>query len=252
MRFAESSIWLVLVAGIAMTTPVSAGGHKSSGEPKEYYPGDERKYYVGNVNPGYPDYDMGNAAPDDVVQDITALIETFAGRWSADSWTTIPELWDPQSEPYVLLAHQPDWLVGWDQLNGYFSENQVTPVKKIPKEASKGMQQIETRHYEFRSEKDLAEMLYRADRISMNQIEDDLVMAVWYVDFQYKPKFTAAKAEHFKANAIFRRTGEGWKFIHYGEAPMSAIMYIERLYRSQVSNEFRQMLEQKKLQKGER
>ncbi len=50
------------------------------------------------------------------------------------------------------------------------------------------------------------------------------------------------KGEHFKANAVFRNTKDGWKFIHYGEAAMSAIMYMERLYRSQVSPQFLEYL----------
>ena len=236
---------LAVAASIALSTAALAGGHKSSGPPKDYYSGAEREYYVGNVASGYPEMDGSSNASEDVTNEILGLIETFASKWTGEDWISIPEVFDRGSEPYILLAHQPDWLVGWEELDGYFSNDPVMPVKKIPKEASKGMQQIETTHYEFRSEQDLAEMLYKADRISVNQIADDLAMATWYVDFQYKPKFTAAKAEHFKANAIFRKTDSGWKFIHYGEAPMAPIMYIERLYRSQVSNEFRDLLKGK-------
>jgi hypothetical protein len=62
----------------------------------------------------------------------------------------------------------------------------------------------------------------------------------------------AAKGEHFKANAMLRNTKDGWKFIHYGEAPMSAIMYMERLYRSQVSQEFLDLLAQQAGPPGQR
>ena len=85
-------------------------------------------------------------------------------------------------------------------------------------------------------------MMYTPDRIRVRMIDDDLALAIWYVDFQFKPRFGSAKGEHFKANAVFRDTADGWKFIHYGEAPMSAIMYMERLYRSQVSQEFLDLL----------
>ena len=87
-------------------------------------------------------------------------------------------------------------------------------------------------------EKELKAMRYTAHTVRVREIDDDLALAVWYVDFNYKPFFMPAKGESFKANAIFRRTDEGWRFIHYAEAPMSAIMYFERLYRDQASPDF--------------
>jgi hypothetical protein len=210
------------------------------------YPGEERAHYIGNASSFYPRFDIGSTAPAEVTQDIETLVQDFASRWRGKTWTTITELWDKNEEaPYLLLAHQPDWLVGWEELNNYFSIDQKTPIKQIPDEAAAGIQQIESRHYEYRAEKDLQEMLYKADRIRVRLIDENLAVAVWYVDFQYKPFFMQAKGEHFKANAMFRKTPDGWKFIHYGEAPMSAIMYMERLYRSQVSQEFLDLLEQK-------
>ena len=235
----------ILIAAIVaggISLPVLA---QSEGDTTTYYPGDDRKGYIGNATDVYPKTPIPNDAPADVVTDIEALITDFAGRWTKESWLTIPELWDRGEEaPYLLLVHQPDWLVGWDEIDGYFNAKQTLPVKEIPEEAPPGLQQIEGSHYEFRTEKELAAMMYTADRIHVRQIADDLAAAVWYVDFQYKPMFTPAKAEHFKANAMFRKTDDGWKFIHYGEAAMSTIMYMERLYRGQVSQEFLDSLKQ--------
>ena len=208
-----------------------------------YYPGEDRQYYVGNSRSFYPQFPGADAASPETIAAINALIQDFASRWTAKTWPTVIDLWDRnEPAPYLLLAHQPDWLVGWDELEGYFSFEQKVPVKEIPPEASKGIQQIESRHYEYRAEKDLQAMLYKADRITVREIDTDLAVAVWYVDFQFKPLFTPAKGEHFKANAMFRKTDDGWRFIHYGEAPMSAIMYMERLYRTQVSQEFLESL----------
>lgn len=207
-----------------------------------YYGAEERENFVGNAQSFYPQFDIGSTAPPDVTAAIEALVTDFAGRWRAATWMTVKGVFNPDDEPYVLLAHQPDWLVGWDQLNGYFSSKPTMPEKSIPGEAPPGLREIEASHYEYRAEGELAEMMYTPDRIRVRMIDNDLALAIWYVDFQYKPRFTAAKGEHFKANAVFRNTADGWKFIHYGEAPMSAIMYMERLYRSQVSQEFLDLL----------
>ncbi len=207
-----------------------------------YYEGEDREHYVGNAQSFNAQFDIGSTAPPEVTAAIESLVSDFAGRWRAATWTTVKDLFNPGDEPYVLLGHQPDWLVGWDELNGYFSKKPTMPEKSIPDEAPPGLRKIEASHYEFRTERELAEMMYTPDRIRVRLIDDDLALAIWYVDFQFKPRFGAAKGEHFKANAVFRNTAEGWKFIHYGEAPMSAIMYMERLYRSQVSQEFLDLL----------
>ena len=233
---------------LAAVLPVfaQAGGHKmySSDAAKIYYP-DAADGYVGNIQSMYPQHSEPSSASADVTTAIEKLVEEFASRWTKATWTSIPELWDRAEEaPYLLLAHQPDWLVGWDQIDGYFAQKQTMPKKEIPEQAPPGLREIEAAHYEYRAENDLQEMMYTADRITVRRIDTDLAVAVWYVDFQYKPIFKAAKGEHFKANAMFRETNDGWKFIHYAEAPMSAIMYMERLYRTQTSPAFQKKLEE--------
>lgn len=86
-------------------------------------------------DPSYPVYDVGSTAPPEVTADIEALIGEFAGRWSSPEWRTVLELWDPGEEaPYYLFSHQADWLIGWEQLNGYFAKKQTVPVKEIPEQ----------------------------------------------------------------------------------------------------------------------
>ena len=237
----KRTLSLSLVAGaVAIATPSALLAQELG---KTYYEGSDREFYVGNAKAFYPLFEEASSAPKDVTQEIESVIADFASRWTAKTWPSVLELWDRNEEaPYMLLAHQPDWLVGWEELDGYFSFDQKVPVKEVPKQASGGMQQIESRHYEYRAEKDLQAMLYEVDRITVRQIDDDLAVAIWYVDFQFKPLFTPPKGEHFKANAMFRNTPEGWKFIHYGEAAMAPIIYMERLYRSQVSEKFLKQL----------
>ncbi len=203
-------------------------------------------------DPGYPVYDVGSTAPPEVTADIEALIGAFAGRWSSPEWRTVLELWDPDEEaPYYLFSHQADWLIGWEQLNGYFAKKQTVPVKEIPKQGpASGMRQIELVHYEYRNEKDLQAMRYTPTGIRVRKIAPDLALAAWYVKFEYKPYYLPAMGEKFKANAVFRNTEDGWKFIHYAETPDSAIMYFERLYRGQASPEFIEMTSRKPSKKG--
>ena len=195
---------------------------------------------------GYPEFDVGSTAAPEVTQDIEALIGDFAARMSSKEWYTVPELWDPAEEtPYYLLSHQPDWLIGWDQLNGYFAKKQTLPNKAVPELNPVGMTQIEPKHYLLRAESEMEAMRYTPSEIRVREIGDDLALAAWYVKFDYKPWFMPPLGETFKANAVFRNTPAGWKFIHYAETPDSAIMYFERLYRQQASPDFVEMTARK-------
>ncbi|MDJ0927748.1 MAG: hypothetical protein QNJ73_08865 [Gammaproteobacteria bacterium] len=196
---------------------------------------------------GYPEFDVGSTSPPEVTRDIEAVIGEFAARMSSREWYTVLELWDPDEEtPYYLLSHQPDWLIGWDQLRGYFARKQTFPEKPVPELNPTGIQQIEKKHYTIRAESELQAMRYTPSDIRVRQIGDDLAIAVWYVKFDYKPYFMPPLGETFKANAVFRNTAAGWQFIHYAETPDSAIMYFERLYRQQASPDFVEMTKRKK------
>ncbi len=94
-------------------------------------------------------------------------------------------------------------------------------------------------------------MRYQPSEIRVREIGDDLALAAWYVKFDYKPWFMPPLGETFKANAVFRNTAGGWKFIHYAETPDSAIMYFERLYRQQASPDFVEMTNRKSSRSGE-
>ena len=220
----------IMLAGLLATLSLSSGAWATS-------------------HGGYPDFDVGSTAPPEVTAAIETLIGEFAGRMSSKEWITVPELWDPDEEaPYYLFGHQPDWLIGWDQLNGYFTKKQTFPEKEVPELNPVGMQQIEKKHYTFRSESELEAMRYTPSEIRVRKIDDDLALAAWYVKFDYKPYFMPPLGETFKANAVFRNTDAGWKFIHYAETPDSAIMYFERLYRKDASPDF---VEQHSKKRGE-
>ncbi len=207
---------------------------------------------VASSHGGYPEFDVGSTAPAEVTRDIEGLIEEFAARMSSKAWRSVPELWDQDEKtPYYLLSHQPDWLIGWDQLNGYFAKPQDLPSKPVPELNSTGMQQIEPKHYLLRAESEMQAMRYQPSEIRVRKIAEDLALAVWYVKFDYKPWFMPPLGETFKANAIFRQTPQGWRFIHYAETPDSAIMYFERLYREQASPDFIEMTTRKSSKQGD-
>jgi hypothetical protein len=159
------------------------------------------------------------ATPDAKLQaDIAAVIHDMAGRWASDTWATIPaDLWDTSEPmPMYLAEEQPGWLMGWDEVREYFNP------KRGFMEASN----------------------YDASNIKVRLIADDLAVATWNIYWQMKGRRMEPIGERLRANAIFRKTTAGWKFIHYGEAPKSPSVYLNDLYTQQTSPEFRARVEE--------
>jgi hypothetical protein len=158
---------------------------------------------------------------DKLQSEIEAVINDMAGRWAANTWTTIPtDLWDlKEPMPMYLAEEQEGWLIGWDQVNAYFE----------PKRA--GFMQAAN---------------YEASNVQARLIAKDLAVATWNIYWQMKLRPTEAIGEKLRASGIFRKTATGWKFIHYGESPKSPSVYIDELYRDRVSPEFRERVEKMK------
>ncbi|MSO98755.1 MAG: hypothetical protein EXR11_11135 [Rhodospirillaceae bacterium] len=161
---------------------------------------------------------------DKLQADIIGVLNDMAGRWAANTWTTIPnDLWDKtEPMPMYLAEEQAGWLVGWEQVNGYFD----------PKRA--GFMQAAN---------------YEASNVQARLIAPDLAVATWSIYWQMKLRPTEAIGEKLRASGIFRKTVAGWKFIHYAESPKSPSVYIEELYHGQVSPDFRKRVEELKAKK---
>ena len=145
--------------------------------------------------------------------DIEAVVHDMASRWDNDTWESIPnDLWDANEHmPMYLAEEQAGWLMGWDQVREYFNP------KRGFMEASS----------------------YQASDIKTRRIAPDIAVATWSIYWQMKGRRMAPIGERLRANAIFRKTDKGWKFIHYGEAPKSPSVYIGDLYAQQASEEFK-------------
>jgi len=162
------------------------------------------------------------AAPQAQLQkDIESVINDMAGRWATNTWPSIPtDLWDQQEPmPMYLAEEQAGWLVGWDQVRDYFS----------PKRAG------------FMQAAD-----YQPSNVQVRFIAKDLAVATWNIYWQMKLRPMEPIGEKLRATGIFRKTAQGWKFIHYAEAPKSPSVYIQELYGERVSPEFRKRLEEAK------
>ena len=149
---------------------------------------------------------------DDVQAEVEAVIHATADRWNSQDFATVLELWDPDEEvPFYLAEEQDDWFIGWEALRGYLDPPRRSPVVQGIRE-------------EMRD-------------IHVKQIAPDLAIAAWNMHFEMKLIGQKPIGEEVRVSAVLRRTPEGWRYIHWAESPMTALMYIQKLYQRDVDHE---------------
>ena len=70
-------------------------------------------------------------------------------------------------------------------------------------------------------------------------IASDLAFAIWDLHFEMKIKGRRPLGEDIRVTGIFRKKPEGWRYIHYAEAPMASMVYIQKLFEKDVQPEFK-------------
>lgn len=124
-------------------------------------------------------------------------------------------LFDPaEPAPQYLGEEMDDWMIGWEALNWYFN----TPARFAMVEA----------------------MDYHPSNIRVRSLAPGLALATWDIHAEMKFKRGPPMGERLRANAILRDTADGWRFIYYAEAAKSTLAYINDLYESMATEEFRQ------------
>jgi len=159
-----------------------------------------------------------STAPADVAEAIEANVLLWANYWNTSSWKRIQDLWDPDEDaPYYLGEEREHWLIGREGLASYF---------KPPGYAASLIGGVIMNPY----------------RLRVRLVADDIAIATWEnkldMDLRGRPPIT----DNFRANAVFRKKPDGWQFIHYAEAPLAPLAYIEHLYRKNVVPDYEQVV----------
>lgn len=124
------------------------------------------------------------------------------------------ELFDrAEPAPQYLAEEQPDWMIGWDKLEWYFN----TPARNAVVQA----------------------MDMNPSNIRVRSLTSDLALATWDIFAEMKFRRGPPIGEKLRANAILRRTAQGWKFIYYAEAPKATMAYMQDLYENMARPEFK-------------
>ena len=156
--------------------------------------------------------DLARAAGQDEIAAVKALVHETAERWNSQDYRTVLELWDQDEEvPFYLAEEQDGWFIGWEPLRAYLAPPMPSPVMEGLRE--------------------------EMHDISVKLIADDLAIAAWYMHFEMKMRGRPPIGENVRVSAVVRKKPEGWRYIHWAESPMTALVYIEKLFQRDVDHE---------------
>lgn len=155
---------------------------------------------------------MAPASPE-VQKAVEDMVHRFGAMMSDLKGPRPSQLFDKTVSPLYLAEENVDWAEGVDQLAWYHE----TPERLAFVDA----------------------IDYQSSNIRVRMLAPDVALAAWHVHAEQKMRRGRPWAENFRANAVLRKTGDGWKFVYYAEAPRSTMAYVRELYERMASPEFK-------------
>jgi ketosteroid isomerase-like protein len=139
----------------------------------------------------------GLAAELDVV-----LTELYA-RYGAREFEATRRLWDPdEAHPIYLAEEIDDFLRSWPEIERYWATTRAT------------LSHLGARHRDLRAQ----------------AIGSDLAIGTCWLHWDAVIACSAAPiGGDVRVTATFRRKADGWRLIHYVEAPIAPTIYFRRL-----------------------
>ena len=155
-----------------------------------------------------------STAPDEVAASIETIVFEWADKFNRGDWVKNQDTWDADEiQPMYLGEERDRWVIGKEGLNSYFNPPAIARML---------MESVVIVPY----------------RLRVRLASEKIAIATWDNRLDFKVRTRPAIQDDYRVNAFFRRTDDGWKFIHYAEHAMGAMTYLEHLYRKTVTPGF--------------
>jgi len=157
--------------------------------------------------------DVKSSAPQDVFDDIYAVLEQTREIWNSQDFARLKEVWDANDpEPWYVPEEIEQPFFSWAQLERYWN-----PGRKV----LKGFR------WDF-------------DNLRVKMLCDDLAIALfdhfYEIQLIYGPKEPTAGFD--RVLTLFRKTPEGWRHILYAQCPLGPEAYVRALRKTIVRPDF--------------
>jgi ketosteroid isomerase-like protein len=148
----------------------------------------------------------------ELTRELEAIVAEFTRAWNEKDFPALRALWDPDVAEPVYVPEEADRLIGWDAVTRYWAEAE---------------RMIELVHVEPRD-------------LVCQELGPELALAafVMHVQWLQVTDQTPASNPEVRTSMILRRRDDGWKLVHYVEAPLGGLPLVLRLYQGHVTPEF--------------
>ena len=159
-----------------------------------------------------------------ITDEINAVLRLSEILWDTQDYVALRALWDEsEAEPWYVAEEIDTPMVGWEAMQAYWDNN------------TKFQECIRVRY----------------SNIRVKPIGPDLALAMFDLRFDLQPVGPRKPmGGDNRVTAVFRRRPDGWRYVHYMEAPLSPITYIRKLYEMNIAPEFPGFVEARRAAKS--
>lgn len=141
------------------------------------------------------------------------LIASFERCFTEGDLEGLKALWDPADDsPFYIAEEVEAPLIGMPALEGYWHEQ------------SKVLAAVSLRSWDHR----------------FKMITDDVASALFRLHWNALQQGITGHpiGGDVKVSAVFKRTGDGWRFVHYAESALGPLPFLRKIYRRHVDPDF--------------
>lgn len=144
---------------------------------------------------------------------VLAVIAAFESCFTKGDIEGLKALWDPADEtPFYIAEEVEHPLIGQAAIEAYWQEQRSA----------------------------LAAISLRSWDHHVKMITDDVAVCLFRLHWNAAQNGFKAHpiGGDVKVSALFKRTAEGWRFVHYAESALGALPFMRKIYRRHVDPDF--------------
>tara|TARA_B100000029_G_C17304581_1_gene861984 strand:+ start:320 stop:811 length:492 start_codon:yes stop_codon:yes gene_type:complete len=159
----------------------------------------------------------------DMTDVVEQILSDYLLRWNDFNADGMISFWDTEDEGIIYVAEEVDALHGWEALEGYFRASD-------PKTSD-----------HFITVRDVRARL----------ISSDLIQAFWNMNwsiyFATEKLYPKPIGGEVRVTALLRKKDDGWKFFHWIEGPLAALLQLQRAHEDKVDQRLIEKLRAKEI-----
>ncbi|MDA0368345.1 MAG: nuclear transport factor 2 family protein [Proteobacteria bacterium] len=144
--------------------------------------------------------------------ELGGFLRTYEAAWRGGNYDAVRALWDSDEPEPIYVAEESAPLIGWAAIDAYFAGN-----RKV-----------------------LANVAIRTWDHQVRAVGEDVAILFYQMHWNAKIVDGSLMGGDVRVSGLVRRTAAGWRFFHYVEAPLAAMVQMRGTLRANCDDDFAQ------------